>query len=116
MNIQVFANTIERKQAIRRFVAIRLKSILRRHRDKILSADVHLRDVNGGKGGIDNECTVVIETKTVGTIVMKASHEKPTKAFALAAGKVIEKLRQRLKHRVTRRRSTHRMRGSFEFA
>ncbi len=115
MKIEVFVDSLARHRALRRYIPMKLKKLLRRHARSVDRTTVRLRDINADKGGVDKECTVVVRT-AAGTVVTKAVHEEAGGAFRMALRKLLPNLRQRIDRRESVRRADRRAARSYKFA
>jgi len=99
MRLQVFTQDPSLPPAFREFVEAKVNDALRHQLDRLTHVEVHVRDVNGQKNGIDKSC--VVEARPRGMDPIAASAEA-----AQAKDAVIEachKLERALKHRFEKR-------------
>ena len=104
MKLTVRGLSFRPTQAIRRFVEHRLHQALDRHAENIRHVEVVLDDVNGPKGGRDQQCRVRVDLNRGGVLHMtKQGHDVYGNVSALADS---------LKRAVTRRLDRDRRRRS----
>ncbi len=77
------------------YVQKRLEAGLRRFSDRIDRVMVLLTDVNGPKGGADQQCEMKVKLKSSGIIVAKATDVD----IALAVGHALDRVLRQIKHR-----------------
>ena len=95
MRTSIFVDSIDRKQALKRFIRIKLRSALRVHEKFINMLDVKMRDINGEKGGVDKECKIIMKAKKLGTIVVTNRDSQAGPAFRGALQKLLTTFRKR---------------------
>lgn len=79
----------------------RLRQLLGRFGDKAIGASVHLKDINGPRGGNDKDCQLVIELEDTTAVVhdrgsqIRALVDRALHRAAHTISKQIERIRER---------------------
>lgn len=94
MQIQINAGDVDLSPAIEEHVNVELSDSLRRFSDQITRVEVHLRDLNGPKHGLDKRCTLEIRLAGHDPLAVEHDAENLYDAVKEAAGKA-ERLVQR---------------------
>ena len=94
------ADGVERSPALEQHVRERLARLDRRYGERVTRIRVFLKDVNGGKGGIDKVCTMEARPAGLGPIAVEAQDADLYAAVREAEGK----LERALDHRMDRDR------------
>jgi hypothetical protein len=89
-----------RDPSLVRFAADRMARALARFRDRVTSARVRVRDVNGRRGGIDQLCSVELALAEGGRLYLTEQADRVERALA--------RLAQRLRRVLAERRRRHR--------
>jgi len=95
MLIQINYGTVDKTDAIERFVEYKINTEFERFADQITRVEVHLHDDNGGKAGShDKRC--VLEARPAGLQPVVAEHASDDldKAVAEAVGKLSRVLKK----------------------
>ena len=82
----------------------RVRLALGRIGRRVRQVEVTLRDLNGPRGGIDQECLIRIEVEPAHQIVADARADSPQAAIAEATRRASAALRRRLQRRRSRAR------------
>lgn len=104
MQVQVHGQGLEVGDRLRTFVEGRVQEELHHLSDKLTRVEVHLRDLNANKGGVDKRCTAEARPRGLDPIVVDHDATEITDAVHGALGK----LQRALQHRFDRLRDTHR--------
>ncbi|MCK4872754.1 MAG: HPF/RaiA family ribosome-associated protein [Phycisphaerales bacterium] len=96
MMIQINAGEFVVSPAIEDFVNQELEVSLRLFQDQITRVEVHLRDLNGHKSGIDKRC--LLEARLAGHQPFAVQHDADDlyDAIKLAAGKLERAVRHKI--------------------
>ena len=116
MDIQVFFSSINRRKALRRYVQMKMKKVLGKHSPAIHHGTVRIRDVNGDRGGVDKECTVILETKPAGTVVVRSVDADAGQAFRSVLKRLRTSLRDKLNQSQSPNKRKRREIRSFKYA
>lgn len=79
----------------------RLRQLLGRFGDKAIGASLHLKDINGPRGGEDKDCQLVIELEDTTTVVRDRGHQiramvdRALHRASHALSKQVERIRER---------------------
>lgn len=95
MLIQINYGTIDKTDAIERFVEYKVSSQLERFADQITRVEVHLHDDNAGKAGKDDK-RCVMEARPAGMQPLAVEHaaDDLDKAIGETAGKLSRALKK----------------------
>lgn len=87
----------------------RVRFVLRRMRDWVMSAQLRLSDDNGPRGGSDKRCAIELHTQAHGTLVVSATGRHWGAAVNAALRKLARQLSQlnRRQHTQTRMAVAH---------
>ena len=75
MNITTRAQGFELTRAIDRFVRTQLQNALARIDDDVIAIDVHMRDTNGPRGGVDKQVLIRVRLRNRQRIALLTTHE-----------------------------------------
>ena len=70
------------------YVDRQLRFALRRFADRVARVDVTLRDQNGPKGGVDQECKIHVQLTTRARLRVKETRDDAFAAVALASDRI----------------------------
>lgn len=104
MQVQVHGQGIEIGDRLRGFVEERLSESLQHLDDRLTRVEVHLRDLNGNKGGVDKRCVCEARPRGLDPIAVEHDATEVTEAVTGAVGK----LQRALQNRFEKLRDTHR--------
>lgn len=90
--------------SIREIVERRASIKLSRFADLIRLADIHIRDVNGPKGGVDIHCRVQLSLERGGEVVAQDQATTPGDAVAGAMERISRRLSRMTKQKISQRR------------
>lgn len=97
MIISVSSHSISLTQDVEEFVHYAASAALRRFKYNVDSVDVHLKDVNGPKGGVDKTSTFRVHLRGGGQLVVEASGESLHAAVHRGAKRARRVVRRHLK-------------------
>lgn len=97
MKLIIKAKKIKRNGAILQHIHQRVGFAFARSRQIVESLTITVRDINGPKGGVDKECTVLVRTNALPTIVIKEKQSRIRVAIDRAITRASHNLMQRLK-------------------
>ena len=103
MQIQVHGQGLEIEARLRSYVEERIQAGLTHIADQLTRVEVHLRDLNGDKGGIDKRCTCEARPRGMDPVVVEHDSNQVTDAVQGAVAKLQRALRNRFD-----KRSAHR--------
>lgn len=69
MQIQIQASQLQDAESFRDSALTRARFMLRRAAQEVIQARIQLRDVNGPRGGVDQQCRVTLVTHSRGVLV-----------------------------------------------
>lgn len=101
MQIQIHGQDVVIHDQLRELVEQRLAEAVEHFPDRLTRLEVHLRDMNGGKAGIDKRCTVEARPRGMEPVAVSHDADNIAEAIRQAAGK----LERALKHRFERPQS-----------
>ena len=104
MQVHVHGQGIEVGDRLRGFVEERLAETLQHLDDRLTRVEVHLRDLNAQKGGIDKRCVCEARPRGLDPIVVEHDAAELNEAVVGAVGK----LQRALQSRFEKLRDTHR--------
>jgi len=104
MQIQIHAPHITVPAEFLGFIERSVEDVLAHFAERLTRVEVHLRDMNGHKGGVDKRCTV--EARPRGLDPIASEHESADVKEALQGA--LEKLHRALDHRLGRLESRRR--------
>lgn len=82
----------------------RFGAMLDRFSGIIRGIEVRLRDLNGPKGGADQECSIAVDINGKPTVVSTATHENSFGAVSLAVQRVRKQVERVMKRRIAKRK------------
>lgn len=100
MKIQVNAGDVKTSEAVVQRVEEELENALRVFRNRVTRVEVHLRDLNGPKSGVDKRC--VMEARLAGQQPIAVEHDSENLYEAINMAS--EKLERAVRRRVERER------------
>ncbi len=106
MLVKLRSHGVDLARAMQRYVERRLRLALGASAANIREATVHLRDVNGPRGGVDQKCAVHVALAPSGTIRAEATDADLLLALERAAGRA----RRGIQRAVERRQEASRQR------
>jgi len=89
----------------------RVRFVLRRLGWLVPRAEVHMSDVNGGRGGIDKRCQVELKTDGSGTVVVTSVSREWRTALDNALARAARALMRLWRRDIDSRRLRHRLIG-----
>lgn len=104
MQVQVHGQGLEINDRLRTFVEGRVQEDLQHLAERLTRVEIHLRDINGKKGGVDKRCTCEARPRGLDPIVAEHDAAEVTEAVQGALGK----LQRALQHRFEKQRDTQR--------
>jgi len=100
MRVDVRGHGVEVSEELREHVARRLQFALDRFRERVETAHVSLRDLNGsGRGGVDKECRIELVLGRSGSLAAHARRTDLHQAVDAAAGAAGRSLARELERR-----------------
>jgi len=106
VNVQVIAHDTRLSSGLRKFIEERIHFALRRYADRIGQVAVHVEDINGPKGGVDQRCRIDMTLVPWGAVHGQATDENLPAALGRAIERVIRQF-----HRTVERRRDRRLRA-----
>jgi ribosomal subunit interface protein len=103
--VEIRSREITPTSAMREFVNRRAASMLGRYRQELRTATLHVRDINGPRGGNDKQCVLAIAGMHAGSFVVEATEA----SFYTAVDQVMKRAGQALRRKIGRRRRTARV-------
>ena len=107
MNITISAQGFELSRAIDQYVRARLQSALARIDEDVVAIDVHMKDTNGPRGGVDKQVLIRVRLRNRQQIALLTTHEdmyaaigKGVKRTKRAVRRQTRKLRRFARQRV----------------
>lgn len=96
MKIQINATNVEVPAAFEEFIENRLHEVLKAFEQQLTRVEVHLKDENGGKGGVDKRCMLEARPRGLDPIAVEFTAADVTDAVRKAA----DKLKNALSHKL----------------
>ncbi len=103
MQIQVNPGDVDHSDAIETFVEEQVTHALRHHTEQVTRVEVHLRDMNGPKSGMDKRCMMEVRLAGHDPIAVEDDATSLYDAITQTAGKL-----QRAVQRKIERHEAHR--------
>lgn len=103
--VEIRSREITPTSAMRDFVNRRAASMLGRYRQELRAATLHVRDINGPRGGNDKQCVLAIAGRHDGSFVVEATEA----SFYSAVDQVMKRAGQALRRKIGRRRRSARV-------
>lgn len=69
MRVDIRSHNIDHQRAVCAHAADRLDQAVRRFENRLLTAQVHISDLNGPRGGIDKRCLIQLQGRALHLIV-----------------------------------------------
>lgn len=88
MTISIHSPGMETTEPLAQHVNARLEAALGQWESRIDHVEVHLADVNAGRGGVDKACTVAVRMKPRGDVRVEEVEEDLYSAISHAADRV----------------------------
>lgn len=104
MQVQIHGQGVEVGERLRGFVEGSVNDALQHLGERLTRVEVHLRDLNAGKGGVDKRCVLEARPRGLSPIAVEHDATEVTEAVTGAVGK----LQRALQHRFERLRDTQR--------
>ncbi|MCA9003162.1 MAG: HPF/RaiA family ribosome-associated protein [Planctomycetes bacterium] len=98
MKIQINAPNVDVPEALSEFIESRTHEVLGHFEKHLTRVEIHLKDQNGDKGGVDMHCTV--EVRPRGLDPMAVDHTAESEADAVR--KALDKMKSALDRRLGR--------------
>lgn len=108
MRTRIHSNGLAISESIARFIDDRLLAAVGRHESRLDRVEVHLRDLNGPRGGEDMQCDLFAHLRGAGVIVVKEHTADLYSAISLAAGRLKNAVGRRAKFPRGKRRRRRR--------
>jgi ribosome-associated translation inhibitor RaiA len=102
--MDIVALNFELTRSLARHTARRVRGAIAPAGKKVAGVMVRLRDVNGPRGGVDMGCRIVVWLRGRSAVIVDALDRDLYAAIDLAAAKLREAVRRRLRRRRTLRR------------
>jgi ribosome-associated translation inhibitor RaiA len=103
MKIQINVGDAERGAALSEFAEAEIQKMLGRFADRVTRVEVHLRDVNGPREGVDQRCSIEIRVAGLDPFAVDADAAEMGVAIREAAGKAQRALDRRIGKREAHR-------------
>ncbi len=100
MHLEIRAGNVELADAMRLHLERRLRFALGRFDDRIRKVTVRLKDLNGPKGGTDQQCRISLDLFPTGRLVLDEQSSDVIVAMDRAADRVGRAVARRI-HRVS---------------
>ncbi len=98
MYIEISANDVQTSDAIYAHVEKCVTKAMRNFGERVTRVEVHLKDINAKKGGVDKRC--LLEARLAGQNPITAEHESDDLYLAISGA--AEKLENAVRHRLGR--------------
>ena len=98
MQVQINFGDVQKSEAVSSAVTEQLNDSLRLYRDRITRVEVHLRDDNGPKAGVDKRCLLEARLAGMEPLAVEARGTDIYQVITEAAGK----LERAIRHKVER--------------
>ncbi len=99
MQIKLRSHGVDLADVLTRHVERRLRLALGASAASVRAATVHLSDVNGPRGGVDQKCSVQVALSPSGSIRAEATDADMLLAFDRAAGRARRGIRRAIERR-----------------
>jgi len=99
MQLQVHGQGVDVGDRLRDFVERRCNEGLQHFDERLTRVEVHLRDLNGQKGGVDKRCTCEARPRGLDPIAVEHDSTEITEAVQGAIGKLQRALQSRFDKR-----------------
>jgi putative sigma-54 modulation protein len=93
MQMKVFAQDRNVAPVLREWVERRLSFALGRFAARIEEITVRFRDINGPRGGVDQQCRIEVSTVRLGKLTAQAIGHDAEAAVSLAADRIARRLK-----------------------
>lgn len=100
MQIQINAGDVQHSDAIDEWIEEEVRNAMELFENQVTRVEVHLRNLNGPKHGVDKRCTMEARLAGLDPLAVEADSADLYQAVHLAAGK----LARAVKHKVERRK------------
>jgi putative sigma-54 modulation protein len=101
MQMRIFGQDLNVNPVLREWVERRLSFALDRFAARIAEVTVRFRDINGPKGGVDQQCRIEVATIRSGKLTAQATGRDAEEAVSVAA----DRIARRLKDGIDRKRT-----------
>ncbi len=105
MRISIRASSAKATDAVRQYVQRRLLRSVGHHASRVESVHVRLRDVNGTRGGVDQQCSLEVSFARLRPIVAESTQRTLRLAVDEACARLERALLRTLELRRDKRRS-----------
>lgn len=99
MRIQVYLQDGELPSSFREYVEKEVADALEYVADRLTQVEVHMKDVNGQKHGVDKRCTIEARPRGMDPIAVEHDAEHARDAVSEASAKLARALRHRFERR-----------------
>lgn len=99
MKTNINFRKINRSKEITNYINKRISSAFKRAQDAIESTSLTISDINGPKGGIDKECTIIIKAAGMKSIVISEQQSKLHTAIDRCVSRANQTLMKQLQKR-----------------
>ncbi len=99
MQIKLRSHGVDLAAVLQRHVERRLRLVLGGSAATVREATVHLSDVNGPRGGVDQRCALHVALAPSGTVRAEATDADLLQALELAAGRARRSIRRETERR-----------------
>jgi ribosomal subunit interface protein len=100
MQIQINAGDVQHSDAIDNRIEEEIRSALQLFGEQVTRVEVHLRNLNGPRHGVDKRCVIEVRLAGFDPLAVEADSDDLYQAVHLAAGK----LERAVKHKIERRK------------
>lgn len=69
MRVDIRSHHIDNQRTLRAYAATRLELAVRRFHDRIMTAQVHISDLNGLRGGVGKRCLIQVQGRALHLVV-----------------------------------------------
>ena len=104
MRISIHARTAKATDRARLYVEKRLARALEHHESLVKGVHVRLRDANGARGGVDQQCSLEVNLARLQPIVVESTR----RTLRLAVDDACDRLERALLRHIAERREKHR--------
>jgi ribosomal subunit interface protein len=102
MQIQIYSQDFAVSDPLRNFIEKKLADTLAHVSDRLTRVEVHLKDLNGKKNGVDKRCLLEARPRGMDPVAVEVDAESAKEAVQHAAVKLERALQHRIDKRKTR--------------
>lgn len=97
MNIATQSQGFETTRAIDQFARDALHSALRQFSENVVAVDIHMKDTNGPKGGVDKHVVMRVRLRSRQVVMLEARHENLYAALKAGSKRIRRAVRRHLR-------------------